>query len=127
MSRKHLMPPDLTFEAQPAFFLVQTKESRAGSMQGTPNKLALHGFIILYLSAPETNELPGEETALASSLLNEIFQAIDYALVPDNMQTGKFTLGGLVTHCWIEGELDQDPGIFTAQAAAILPIHILVP
>lgn len=127
MSRKHLMPPELSLEAQPAFFLVQLKEQRAGSTQGTPNKLAMHGCIVIYLPAPETNETPGSETQLAATNLNAIYRAIDYAMVPDNLQTGKFTVGGLVTHCWIEGDLDQDPGIFSSQAAAILPIHILVP
>lgn len=127
MSRKHLMPPGLPQEAQPGFFLVQMKEQRAGSMQGTPNKLVIHGYIIIYLTAPETNELPGSETQLAATNLNTIYQALDYAMVPDNLQTGKFTIGGLVTHCWVEGDLDQDPGIFSSQAAAIVPIHILVP
>ena len=127
LSRKHIMPPELSFEAQPAMFLVQGKEQRTGSMTGMPNKLALHGFVIVYLPSPDTNELPGEESDLAATDLNIILQALDNALVPDNLRTGKFTLGGLVTHCWIEGEVDQDPGIFTSQAAAIIPIHILVP
>lgn len=127
MSRRHIMPPQLAVEAQPAFFFVQAKEQRAGNLTGQQNKLALHGFLIVYLPAPETNQLPGSETQLASTRLNAMFKAIDDALTPDNVQTGKFTIGGLVTHCWIEGDLDQDPGIFTSQAAAIIPLHILVP
>lgn len=127
MGRKHKMPPDLTTAEQPAFFLVQVKESHGPKPKGVPTRLTLHGFIILYALAPTIDQPVGAETALAATTLNDMYKAIDQALLPDNLGTGAFTLGGLVSHCWIEGETDQDPGILSDQAAAILPIHILVP
>jgi hypothetical protein len=127
MGRKHIQPPALSLDAQPALFLLQIRERRQGSKRGLPNEIVLHGLIVLYVPAPATDELPGQEQELAATALNGFFQAIDDAMRPDNQMTGKFTIGGLVEDCAIEGEVDQDPGIFGPQAAAILPIRIVVP
>lgn len=127
MGRKHVPPPDLTIADQPALFQVAAKETRQPQkIAGTPGKLVLHGFLILYCFGPVVNEDIGQEALLGETLLNTLLAAVDAALVPDDLGTGKFTLGGLVTHCWIEGEAELDPGIFGPQAAAILPLHILV-
>ena len=127
MSRRHVMPPELPVEAQPAFFQLQLRERREGSKRGLPNMMVLSGFLIIYLPSPSTGEILGSETLLAATQLNAIYKAIDDALLPDNAQTGKFTIGGLVTECLIAGEIVQDPGIFSDQATAMLPIHLLVP
>jgi hypothetical protein len=127
MGRKHKAPPDLVAAEQPAMFLVQVKETHAPKPRGVPTRLTLHGFVILYLQAPVADEEIGQETVLAATQLNELFQALDSAFEPDDLVNGVFTLNGLFSHCWIEGDTDQDPGIFGSQAAAILPIHILVP
>jgi hypothetical protein len=41
--------------------------------------------------------------------------------------SGVQTLGGLVSHCWIEGEIEQFPGVLDGIAKAIVPVKILVP
>ncbi len=128
IGRKHVPPPDLVPAAQPALFVVQVKETHVPQKPpGVPTKLILHGFFIVYCAAPAADEDIGAETVLAATTLNGLFLAIDNAMQPDNPVTGKFTLGGLVTHCWLEGDTDMDPGIFGDQAAAILSVHILVP
>lgn len=126
LGRRHIMPPDLVQAMQPAFFLIQVKEGHKPTPRGVPTALTLHGFIILYAPSPVVDEAPGQETALAATALNGFFKAIDDALQPDT-QGGVFTLGGLVSHCWIDGDTDMDPGIYSQQAAAILNLHILVP
>jgi hypothetical protein len=126
IGRRHVPPPDLTPIMQPALFMVQVKETHKPKPRGVPTQLMLHGFLILYAPAPVANQLPGAETVLAATTLNNLFKAIDDALQPDTMD-GYFSLGGMVSHCWIEGDTDMDPGIFGPQAAAILPLHILVP
>jgi hypothetical protein len=129
MGRKHTPPPDLTIADQPAFFQVATKERhlpKGSNFSGTPVKLMLEGVLILYLYNASPDEDIGAEQTLAETLLNNLLQAVDAALVPDNVSTGKFTLGGLVTHCWLEGDSSLDPGIFGPQCAAILPIKMLV-
>jgi hypothetical protein len=128
MGRKHVQPPQLTEAEQPAFFQVAGKELHIPDKPpGAPTRLVLRGILILYVFDDGPLEQAGSERLLAETTLNNLLKAIDAALTPDNLVTGKFTLGGLVTHCWIEGESELDPGIFGPQAAAILPIHILVP
>ena len=128
IGRRHVPPPDLVTAAQPALFVVQVKESHLPNKPpGAPTKLVLHGFLIVYCGAPVADEEIGQETVLAATTLNALLLAIDTALQPDNFSKGKFTLGGLVEHCWIDGDTDMDPGIFGDQAAAILNVHILVP
>jgi hypothetical protein len=127
MGRKHKKPPALTRAEQSALFVVQAKETHIPQgPPGMPPKLVLHGFLIVYLLGPTVNELIGEETWLAATELNGLFTAIDNAFQPDHISSGKFTLGGLVTHCWIQGDASQDPGILGPQCAAIKPLHILI-
>jgi len=127
MGRRHVAPPDLTIADQPAIFQVAGKEVHIPQkLPGAPPKLVLRGFLILYVFDNSPDEDIGSETVLAETTVNNLLQLIDAAFVPDNLGTGKFTIGGLVTHCWIEGDSDLDPGIFGPQAAAILPLNILV-
>jgi hypothetical protein len=127
LSRRHKMPPQLALEEQPALFVVQTRESRKPTPPGMPVQLTLHGFLILYAPMPAVmDEAAGQETALGATVMNDLLQAIDNALRPDGVD-GKLTLGGLVTHCWLEGDVDMDTGITSQQGAAILPVAMLVP
>jgi hypothetical protein len=127
MGRKHVQPPDLTSADQPAFFQIAGKEVHIPQkVPGAPPKIVLRGFLILYAFNAAPSEDIGAEQLLGETVLNNLLKAIDAALLPDNLTTGKFTIGGLVTHCWIEGDSDLDPGIFNNQMAALLPINILV-
>jgi hypothetical protein len=128
ISRTHVQPPQLTGDLQPALFMVQGRETKAPRPAGFPGKLTLSGLIILYFQAPMPMlENIGAETINGATQLNAMLQAIDAALLPDHITSGKLTLGGLVEHCWIEGDTDMDTGMYSQQGAAILPIRILVP
>lgn len=127
IGRKHLKPPSLSIAQQPALFLVQVMEGHNPKPMGAPTKLTLDGFLIIYLQGPNAQEEIGQEQWLAATDLNNIFKALDDVFQPDDITTGKFTIGNLVTHCWFEGETRQDPGILGNQASAILPLHIFVP
>jgi hypothetical protein len=128
VGRRHIQPPTLTPELQPAVFLVQVRETHAPNPKGTPGKLTLSGFIIVYLQAPAVllDDI-GAETVVGATPLNALLQAVDQAMLPDDVLSGRNTLGGLVDHCWLEGDTDMDDGIYSQQAAAILPVKIMVP
>jgi hypothetical protein len=127
MGRKHVAPPDLSVADQPALFQVAAKEVHIPQkVPGAGSKLVLRGFLIGYVFDDSPDEDIGQESVLAESTVNNLLTLIDAAFSPDNMTTGKFTIGGLVTHCWIEGDTDLDPGIFGPQCAFILPLNILV-
>ncbi len=127
MGRKHIAPPQLATADQPALFQVATKEMHLPQKSpGMPSRLVLRGFLILYVFDDSPVEEIGKEEVLGETRLNKLLQAIDGAFVPDDASSGKFTLNGKVTHCWLEGDSDLDPGIFGPQTAAILPVNILV-
>jgi hypothetical protein len=127
IGRKHVAPPQLTIPEQPALFQVAGREVHTPTKPpGAPTKLVLRGFLVVYLFVDAPVEDAGDETLLGETQLNNLLYAIDQAFLPDNVN-GKFTIGGLATHCWIEGDTDLDPGIFGPQAAALLPLNILVP
>lgn len=58
--------------------------------------------------------------------LNDIIDAIEAALAP-NIVSNVQTLGGVVSHAWIEGNIEQFPGVLDGIAKAIIPVKILVP
>jgi hypothetical protein len=127
-SRQHTQPPTLAPEMQPGLFLIQARETRTPRPAGFPVKITLNGFLVVYFQSPQplVDEI-GAETMVGATQLNALLAAIDTALIPDNVATGKLTLGGMVEHCWIEGDIDMDTGIYGQQGAAILPIKMLVP
>ncbi|MDE3016327.1 MAG: hypothetical protein KGI29_05320 [Pseudomonadota bacterium] len=58
--------------------------------------------------------------------LNDIIDAIEAALAP-GINSNVQTLGGLVYHAWIEGNIEQFPGVLDGIAKAIIPVKILIP
>ena len=57
---------------------------------------------------------------------NLILDAIEDALRPPPGQETQ-TLGGLVHHCWIEGDVFRDSGDLDGQGCITVPIRVLVP
>ncbi len=126
IGRRHIMPPDLSPAQQPALFVCGVGESKEPKPRGTPGKLTLEAQLFVYAYDSALNEEPGQETLLAATPINQLLAAIEDALAPTG-PTGVQSLGGLVSHCWIEGKTDIDPGILSQQAVAFVPVHILVP
>ena len=136
IGRRHVMPPDLSPSQQPALFVCGVRESSDPRPRGTTGKLKLTAVLFLYCYESALNDTPGDEQTLAATQINQLLKAIDDALAPtlsfaDGVDrpdpNGVQTLGGLVSHCWTEGDTEIDPGIFGQQAAAVIPVNILVP
>jgi hypothetical protein len=126
IGRRHIVPPDLSPAQQPALFVCGVGESKEPKPRGTPGKLTLHAMLFLYAYESAINEQPGQEQQLAATQINQLLAAIEDALAPKD-PSGNQSLGGLVSHCWTEGNTDIDPGILSQQAVAFVPVHILVP
>lgn len=127
MGRKHVKPPQLKTPDQPTLFQVFAEETGVPQKPpGYPAKLIMKGYLILYAYNPSPQENIGQEELLGETILNNLLFAIDGALRPDDFNTGKYTIGGLVTHCWREGRSSLDPGIFGNQLGALLPLNVLI-
>ena len=87
-------------------------------VRGLPPKQTISAELWVY------TDVGKEPNANPEAALNDIVDAIEVALAP-SVLTGVQTLGGLVSHCWIEGE--QFPGVLDGTAKAIIPVKMLVP
>jgi len=101
--------------AQPALFVIQRREAVV-TVPGLNPVYTLEVDAYLYAYS-------GDLTASPAQLLNPLLDAVTATLLPD-AATNKQTLGGLVQHCWIEGNIETDEGVLGSQAVAIVPIRI---
>lgn len=105
----------VTDNQQPALFQAQ-KNELAHRQQGLGTVWTLTVDVYIYTSSTGS--------AFPSTQLNNIADAIEAALQPDNPVRNTNTLGGLVQHCRIEGAIETDEGTLGDQAVAIIPIVI---
>ena len=88
--------------------------------RGLPPKRTISAELWVY------TDVGKDPNANPEAALNDIVDAIEVVLAP-NVLTGVQTLGSLVSHCWIEGEIEQFPGVLDGIAKAIIPVKILIP
>ena len=104
--------------AYPAMFLRDGEEKWIAPR---PNELrrqvVLEFEAWLYVAKPGTDTVP-------ATALNQAVAAVDTALIAGPTQP-LITLGGLVRHCWIEGELVKDSGEYSGTPTAMVPIKVL--
>jgi len=81
-------------------------------------------WIVYHVAGKQPNSFPTIQN-------NLILDALQKAIAPRTTDPGypdeRNTLGGLVYHCFIEGEVFKDPGDIDDQGMLIVPIRILVP
>jgi hypothetical protein len=109
---------DVPGQHQPALFTEQRNEGTAQAALGLPGKRTLRVYVWLYVRVDD-------HAAIPATTLNAWLDAVDLALAPD--ASGKQTLGGLVSHCWVNGITETDDGSLDSQAIARIPVEILVP
>ncbi len=109
---------DVPAAEQPALFQIQKTET-AKQRRGLPPEWTLAADVFLYAHAPDDLTPP-------ATVLNPLLDAIEAALAPDPVSAVQ-TLGGLASHCWIEGKIETDEGVLGGQAVAVIPILILAP
>ena len=130
---------------QPALFLFdgvgfgggRTTYQQRG--RGRPVVQIIYRTIVLYAQATAIGAQPGGQgggpVIMSStpgsgggSYFHPLIEAVESALTISDSE-GTLTLGGLVSHCWLQGDghlvsPDIDPG---GQGMATLPIRIMVP
>lgn len=104
----------------PALFLRHTGDNFAPRATRMPPIVTINCEAWIYSTA-------GADPSVApDTALNHLLDAVETALRPGPAFDAQ-TLGGLVTHCWIEGQIDIHPGDLDGVAIAIVPISILCP
>jgi hypothetical protein len=108
---------------QPALFLRTGPKNDWLERQGrAPPRVVLEAEIWIYARGSED---PNDPDAAPSMRLNPLIGAVEAALDPYPLEAQ--TLGGLVAHCWLEGEGAIESGDLSGQAIACLPVKMLVP
>lgn len=142
-SRRFLMWEDLINSinngqapAQPALYLYDGPGLGGGTIHYEnrgrgPAKRTLTRTLVIYAQIPGGGSPGGRDaTTPGGSVFYPLLEAIEAALEqsPSN-SFGTQTLGGLVTHCWIEGDGiivtgEIDPN---GQGMATIPVNIVIP
>ncbi len=109
---------DVTPGDQPALFVIHPGERALQDQALGLTKWMLHFDILIYLRADAS------PTAVPDTAINAILDAID-AQMQSKPPAERQTLGGVVYHAWIEGDIFIDSGILDQQVAIMIPVHVL--
>ncbi|MBB4200692.1 hypothetical protein CCR94_01090 [Rhodoblastus sphagnicola] len=120
LSRRLKLWSDVASADQPALFVTEHAENIAFASESLPGKTTLNVDLFVYISAGrDPDSIPARD-------LNLALDALIAALAPPP-GSDRQTLGGLVTHCRIEGRIVKDPGDLDGQGLALVPVKILAP
>lgn len=119
-SRRLRLWSSVASSEKPALFLVERADVYTRGNEAAPETVTMQLEIYIYTDAGK------DQSIVPSSSLNPLIDAVEAALAPSRL-TGLQTLGGLVSHCWIEGRLMKDAGDLDGDGVAVIPMKILVP
>jgi len=100
----------------PALYQEQVSEETQ-QVNGIPPKYTLRVDIIIYALNPDA-------TQPSTPQLNALIDALEATLAPSPV-TQRQTLGGLVSHCFINGKTQIFEGDLANRVAAVIPIEIV--
>ena len=116
-SRRLKLWTDLSAAEKPAIFQYERDDTYSNGKQYLP---IVEMNVELYVYTA-----PGMDSGITPvSIMNPLLDAIDAALATGRVN-GKQTLGGLVSHVWIDGKVMKDPGDIDGDGLAMIPIKIL--
>jgi hypothetical protein len=115
-SRRMRLINELQPSQLPALYMSQVAEETIAARPHPPKYILRVDFAIYALN-------PNEQDSAAPQL-NALIDAAEAALAPDPV-TGVQSLGGLVSHCFINGKTEIFEGNLGNRAAAVIPVEIL--
>lgn len=116
-SRRIRLWGDVASGEKPAIFMYERDDNYTNGKNYLPI-VEMNVDLYIYIDA-------GKDLSIAPiTVLNPLVDAIDAALAPSKV-TGKQTLGGLVSHCYIDGKIMKDPGDLDGDGLALIPVKIL--
>jgi hypothetical protein len=111
---------DVTPSDQPALYVIKHSEDVVRRKENLPSVTTFKITLMIYIRTGD------DQTSVPAETVDTILDAIDTALTPDIM-TNRLTLGGLVSHAFISGEIRIEPGDIDGQGIIIVPVDIMVP
>jgi hypothetical protein len=114
-------PENVPGNERPALFLVEHLDGWKKQAVNLPPVRELTVWALLY------TDVGTNENAIPMTQVNYFIEAIETALKPDMPMLNRFTLGGLVFNCMLDGEGLRAAGDTTGKSVAALPIKIILP
>ncbi|QGM45831.1 hypothetical protein [Methylocystis heyeri] len=118
VSRRLKLWSDTPKSQRPALFVTEHREQQSWQSEALPPKTTLCFDLFVYIDASDLNTTPAVS-------LNTIMDAIEAALKPGPGEGDRQTLGGLVSHCRIDGQILKDPGDLDGDGMLWAPLKIL--
>ena len=116
-SRRLMHWSDVPKTSRPALFLTCHEEETTWRSEYVPVYQKLSTKVFIYLDTEEKSTTYTPDTDISV-----ILDAIDVVLSP--IVTPAQTLGGLVSHCRVDGPILRDPGDMDGDGMIIIPIAI---
>lgn len=124
-SRAYVDPNRLTPEQMPALMLIadhyDPKQER-----GRPTVWTVRGVILVYTQASENPDSPETPLNLIIDQVEAALQRDPQETVTDASNPTATNLGGLCSRVSISGAVDLIPGEVGGQAAAMIPVEVLM-
>jgi hypothetical protein len=126
VSRRMTMPSEIpATELAPGaatLLIWEQNEDTKARGRGVPSMRTWEAFLVVYFKNPDPT-VPG------AAIINPILDGIEQALTPPPSPANTQTLGGIVSHCWIEGMTHVALGDVDTQGfgGCVVPVKILVP
>ena len=119
VSRRLKLWSDVPKSQRPALFVTEHREQQNYQNEALPAKTTLSVDLLIYLDSSGRN-------TVSASALNTMMDAIEAALKPAPMAGNRQTLGGLVSHCRVDGAVLKDPGDLDGDGLLWVPLKIFV-
>jgi hypothetical protein len=123
VGRRNIAPDKIAKPGQPALILLKQHEFIKNA--GDAPRTAIRAMTVLACCYFDAS---ADENAVPDTIINAMTQAIDDDLrKPDDIISGRLTLGGRCYSVKISGQIDNAPGDQTGKGLAIIPIEIVLP
>lgn len=96
--------------------------------RGSPKVVTLHRTIVIYARLPGGGLSRGPDSITpGGTVFHPLIEAVEFAMERDDSE-GAVTLGGLVSHCWLQGQTVIIPGELDpdGQGMATIPLRIMM-
>lgn len=122
-------PENVASDKRPALYLVEHADAWERPSPSVPAKRILTVWALIYTdvaSITGSTTSPLNEQVIPMTQINQFIEAIEAALAPDTPWENRFTLGGLVFNCMLDGEGIRAAGDTTGKSLAAVPIKIML-
>jgi len=116
MSRRLRHWADVPKIERPALFMVCHGESVTYRSENTPAYAKFSVKLFIYIDGSDKTTTPDTDISV-------ILDALDVALSPGPGEQ-RLTLGGIVSHCRLDGEILRDPGDMDDDGLIVVPISV---